>query len=249
MATRKDTGDRAFAVAGQGSRDHMEDEHVLLVESADPLRVLGAVFDGHRGGGVSRLARERFPALFREHVALGAAEAFRRTFACLDEEAASVAGGAAAAAFYLDGGEVTVANAGDAHVAHVTPRSATRLTDEHRLSNPKERRRIDGLGAAHDNLYVYLPGGDGLMVTRALGDREFRPVGVLGEPVVSSFPVRPGFLVAGSDGLWDAVGMRELSRLLLAITTARSAAKGLARLALEDRAGGDNVTVLAVRLD
>jgi len=86
---------------------------------------------------------------------------------------------------------------------------------------------------------------------------EILTAGVVGAAVASSFlyavwplvrpPEETDGLLPGGNG--HETRERELSRLLLAITTARSAAKGLARLALEDRAGGDNVTVLAVRLD
>ena len=56
----------AHAIADIGGRLEMEDEHVLEVGSEGPLRVLGAVFDGHGGSAVARLAARRFPALFRD---------------------------------------------------------------------------------------------------------------------------------------------------------------------------------------
>src|SRR6058998_3376216 len=72
----------AYAVADIGGRDTMEDEHVLLVEPSGPLRVLGAVFDGHGGKAVARLARERFPAIFLSSLgSAGPEAAFRGAFA------------------------------------------------------------------------------------------------------------------------------------------------------------------------
>src|SRR3990172_11964587 len=106
----------------------MEDEHVLEVESVKPLRVLGAVFDGHGGAFVAKLAAARFPSLFRASLSSGPESAFRAAYAAIHREARGLRGGTVAATFYIDGPEVFVANAGDAHNATGAQSSSPPLT-------------------------------------------------------------------------------------------------------------------------
>ncbi len=238
----------AYAVSDIGGRWEMEDEHVLEVESAKPLRVLGAVFDGHGGDAVAKLAARSFPALFRSFLRDGPEVAFRSAYASIHREARGLRGGAVAATFYIDGPEIFVANAGDAHIALVTEARATRLTEDHRITNESELRRIVGAGAAIWGPYVSLPSGSGLMATRTLGDHEFESIGVLAEPVSSRHRLEPGFLVAACDGLWDFVGTEELPALLKGLSTAEEAAGALAHEALHVRRTSDNLTILVVRI-
>ena len=241
-------GDReiAFATADIGGRAEMEDEHVLEVVSARPLRVLGGVFDGHGGVSVARLAKQRFGALFRESIASGPEIAFRAAYSALQKESAGMPGGAVAATFWIDGPTVAVANAGDAHVVAVAGDRTVRLTEDHRITNEVELKRVVGAGATIWGPYVCLPGGRGIMPTRALGDHEFTKIGVLSEPAVSTHRLEPGFVIAACDGLWDVMEPEELSGVLAGLSTARAAVERLRREALEVRKTSDNLTVLAV---
>src|SRR3990172_12577735 len=81
----------AHAIADIGGRLEMEDAHVLEVESVAPLRVLGAVFDGHGGAAVAKLAARRFQALFRESLGGGPEAALRPAPARLPPPAPGVA--------------------------------------------------------------------------------------------------------------------------------------------------------------
>jgi len=237
----------ACAVSDIGGRLEMEDAHVLEVESVAPLRVLGAVFDGHGGAAVAKLAARRFQALFRESLGGGPEAALRAALASIHREAQGMPGGAAAATFYVDGPRVAVANAGDAHVVAVSGDAAVRLTEEHRITNEAELQRVVAAGATIWGPYVCLPSGDGLMVTRSLADFEFERIGIVPEPVVSTHPLPPGFLVAACDGLWDVVAAEELPGLLRDADSAKEAANRLAHDALRVRHTGDNVTIIVIR--
>ena len=239
--------DIAYAISDIGGRDAMEDEHVLGVESVRPLRALGAVFDGHGGSAVARLARDRFPALFLASRASGPEAALRSAFAGIHRESRGLQGGAVAAAFYVDGPRVSVANAGDAHVVAVSGETATRLTEEHRITNEVELRRVVAAGAKIWGPYVCLPDGTGIMPTRTLGDHGFETIGILSEPAVSTHPVPADFLVAACDGLWDVMEPDEVPRILVGVDTAKEAAERLAHEALHVRSTSDNLTVLVVR--
>lgn len=238
----------AFAISDIGGRDAMEDTHVLEIESAHPLRILGGVFDGHGTDRVAQLAKARFPAHFRAALGQGAADAFRSAYAAVDRESEGMPGGTVAATFYADERNVVVANVGDAHVVSVSQGTAVQLTEDHRLTNERERERVVAAGATIWGAYVCLDDGSGLMPTRTLGDHAFREVGVLAEPTVSSHPMGTGLLVAACDGLWDVMQIEELPDVIGNATTAKLAAERLAQEALRVRRTLDNLTVLVVRV-
>lgn len=240
----------AFALADIGGRMEMEDEHILELESVDPLQLLAAVFDGHGGRDVAALARDRFSPLFRGALARGHGPegAFRTAFSVVDEEAKGLEGGSVAVAVSVSGAEIVVANVGDAHAALVWETGARQLTVDHRLTNEEERRRVTAAGAEIWGPYVCLPEGPGLMPTRSLGDYAFRRIGVLADPAISRHPVRPGFLVVACDGLWDVLSPEDLPLFVKGAGTARTVVHRLAHEALEVRRTSDNLTVLAIRL-
>ena len=163
-------------------------------------------------------------------------------------ESEGLAGGAVAATFWIDGPRVTVANAGDAHVVAISGDRASRLTEEHRITNDAELRRVVDAGATIWGPYVCLPDGRGIMPTRTLGDHELRKIGVLWEPAVSAHALEPGFLVAACDGLWDVIEPAELPTIVRGLSTATEVTERLAREALDVRRTSDNLTVLAVRI-
>src|SRR2546427_4692749 len=105
----------AHVVADIGGRAEMEDEHVLEVDSVHPLRVLGGIFDGHGGTSVARLAKTRFPSLFRAALASGLEAAFRSSYAAIQKESEAMAGGARAVAVRLDCPPVALAHPGGGH--------------------------------------------------------------------------------------------------------------------------------------
>jgi serine/threonine protein phosphatase PrpC len=238
----------AHVVADIGGRAEMEDEHVLEVDSVHPLRVLGGIFDGHGGTSVARLAKTRFPSLFRAALASGPEAAFRSAYTAIQRESERMAGGAVAVTFWIDGPRVSVANAGDAHVVAVSGDRAMRLTEEHRITNEAELKRVVGAGATIWGPYVCLPDGRGIMPTRTLGDHELTKVGVLSEPATSTQALEPGFLIVACDGLWDVREPGELPEVLHGVPGARQAAEAIAHDALRVRRTGDNLTVLVVRV-
>src|SRR3989442_4589452 len=111
----------AYAVAAIGGRESMEDEHVLELESSRPLKVLGAVFDGHGGVEVARLAKARFSALFRDALPAGPTESLRRAFAAIHREAQGLRGGAGGVGVFIDRFSLGGAEAGDGHAVGGVP--------------------------------------------------------------------------------------------------------------------------------
>jgi serine/threonine protein phosphatase PrpC len=104
------------------------------------------------------------------------------------------------------------------------------------------------MGARLDPPYV-VRGDHGLMMTRSLGDRWFRPVGVIGEPEVVHHAIGADdvALVAATDGVWDVLGVEDASRVVRHAATAQAAAQALVDAALAADTH-DNVTAVVLRL-
>lgn len=129
---------------------------------------------------------------------------------------------------------------------------ALRLTADHREETPSERARVLAAGGVFQGGYVVDPRHPrrGLMVTRALGDKEMARAGVIATPEVGALDVEDalGFVVA-TDGLWD-VGGRDADAVVARVLRrgagegcdARGVAERLVAL-VGERRGHDNVTV------
>ena len=143
---------------------------------------------------------------------------------------------------------MTVANAGDSHVALVSRGAVEQLTTDHRLTTEAEHRRVVAAGARIEGPYVCLRRGFGLMCTRSLGDRDFRKIGIIAEPDVSIRALGPEdeWIVLGTDGVWDGLAPEAVADLVRSAATAKAAAEGIRDSALD--ANTDNVSVVAIRL-
>jgi len=235
---------------GQGPRDHMED--FVRVESAftgrsDRLYV--GVFDGHGGEAVAHRAAGDLHGLLAAELQAGLppAEAFRRAFQTFDDSVAGEQGGAVAGVLVLEGDRLWVANTGDVTILLVSEGTERVLSGDHRLTNEGEYARLKAAGAIIRAPYAFMPGGEGLMPTRSLGDRPFRSIGVLATPDVTSLALTPrdSYIVVGSDGVFDPLEASTVARLARASNTANLAADRIISEALA--LGDDNVTVVAIR--
>lgn len=217
---------------------------------ATPHGLLAAVYDGHGGAGAAEHAAAGLPGavLAALEAGLAPADAFRRAFGELDAAITDEACGTTVAALLAAGPVVTTAHVGDSRILRVARRTAAALTRDHRLDAPEERARVLRMGAELEPPYV-MRGDRGLMMTRSLGDRWLRPVGVIAEPEVAVHALGPDdlALVAATDGLWDVLGGDEAARLVRVARTARDAAEALVEAALLAGAR-DNVTAVVVRL-
>jgi serine/threonine protein phosphatase PrpC len=225
----------------------MEDRWAV---QAGPDSLFGGVYDGHGGvAAAARAAADLHRALFR---LLGSGEApaaaLRQAIAEVDAAIGDADCGTTAAVFLLAESTLTTAHLGDSRIVLVRREGVETLTRDHRLDDPEERARVLRTGAEIEPPYL-VRGGRGLMVTRALGDRWFRPVGVVAEPEIASRSLAGDevALVAATDGVWDVLAAEDAARIARPIPNAHAAADALVQAAL--RAGAhDNLTALVVRM-
>lgn len=162
--------------------------------------------------------------------------------------------------FSLDGASehrafATVANVGDSHCYVAQSSQLTRVNEDHRAgANKHENARIEASEGwelsrkadAKGPLRLF-PGG--LMMTRSLGDAE-AGAGCLGEPSITRLCTSTARVVLASDGLWDALGMKDISKLTLGKLDNEQCCKHLVQLASkrEGKKFGDDVTVTVIDL-
>ena len=235
--------------AAQNRRDHMEDfAHVERDFLGRPDGLYVGVFDGHGGAGVARRAAAEFHrTLAAEMASAPPDQALPRAFRAFDEAVAAEPSGAVAVVAVLLGPFLAVANAGDSHAILVSPSRTELLTMDHRLTNEEEFRRVVAAGARVQGPYACLPDGAGLMCTRSLGDRAYRGIGIIVEPVVCArtLTAEDEWIIAATDGVWDGLEPAAVGQLAREASTANGAAGAIRDAAVD--ACGDNVTVVAAR--
>ena len=190
------------------------------------------------------------------------ADALARAFDDVDAQflARDVHSGATATMCVVNGRHVHSAAVGDSLATLDCGHGCApvRLTPEHRLdTSASERRRVEERGgevratAFEDGKPVgplrVWPGG--LAVSRSIGDRDGKKGGVSSVPEVSQVLIpdsQPGYrLVLASDGLWDAVTVKQAAQCGAKLGTGPCAA-ALCKLAQKQKDNRDDITVLVV---
>lgn len=210
----------------------MEDEYFVT----DGGR-FAAVFDGHGGGGVSSLLRDRLYKLMNQHLKSSlefqdnstnrpslpsSVAALRSAFQQIDAEillddTLQYQGSTAVAVLVHEGddGHKTIlsANVGDSRAILSRNRRAVNLTRDHKPNDEREKARIMAMGETIEwDHYCKVHRVRNLSLSRAIGDRFAKPV-VTGEVEIKHFPeVNEGdeFFMLASDGVWDVMDSQDV---------------------------------------
>tara|TARA_B110001452_G_scaffold256952_1_gene250741 strand:- start:1267 stop:2688 length:1422 start_codon:yes stop_codon:yes gene_type:complete len=148
---------------------------------------------------------------------------------------------------------LTCANVGDSQSILVLPDGlATPLSVDHRLeANLEERERIERCGGRLGRANVGgVPGGPlrvwpgGLAMSRALGDPDCEGTGVVAEPSVSQVQMPPegGRVVLCSDGVWDALSVEQVAKIVRKAASPAAAAETVVARAIKARGLRDDTT-------
>jgi len=229
----------------QRRRRYMEDRHTAGDVAGGT--VLG-VFDGHGGAAVAEHAAAEALAAIHAALARGldGEPLWRAVFAGLDADAQEC--GSTATLVLVRGSEVSAAWVGDSRALLVSATGREVLTPDHRLGRVDEHRRVTAAGAMILPPYACDPRtGNGLMVTRSLGDRALRSIGIVADPEVARARAGPGAVgvVVATDGLWDVVDEDRAAGVCRTLDPQAAAGRLVAEVA--ERDGRDNVTVLVAR--
>jgi len=251
------------ATAGRRGADRMEDRHVLCAREG---LTIAAVFDGHNGDACAEYCRTSLPSLLLHHWSQAvkqpspsspspAEAALHASFVAMHEgflrSVTADDSGCTALGIVCTPGRVWIANAGDCQCHLWRGDELLCLTEEHTAALPSERARVEAAGAevsatADGKLRV----GGIIQVTRCIGDRPLRKLGLTSEPQLHSFTPTADdkALILASDGLWDVMPPARV--LHCCNNTAKSPDMFAKRLLTEalDRGTDDNTSIVVVFL-
>uniref|UniRef100_A0A3B6KHI4 protein-serine/threonine phosphatase n=2 Tax=Triticum aestivum TaxID=4565 RepID=A0A3B6KHI4_WHEAT len=276
------TSVEADAAEDKGCRHTMEDAWVVLPDASmgSPGNLRSAhfaIYDGHGGRLAAEYAQKHLhphviaAGLPRELMNVKVAkkaiiEGFRKADESLLQESAkgNWQDGATAVCVWVLGQTVVVANAGDAKAVLArststdgegvvadtkSPLKAIVLTREHKAIFPQERSRIQKVNSF---MVPTLRLQGRIEVSRALGDRHFKKVGLIATPDVHSFEltVKDHFIILGCDGLWGVFGPSDavefVQKQLKETSSATLAVRRLVKEAVRERRCKDNCTAVLI---
>lgn len=229
----------------------MEDAHFLDLGFAGKGWVFAGVYDGHGGKYAAQYACQMLHKLFLSALNKGLTpqQAFVNSYETVSDELNGQESGTTAVNFLIKEGIVYTANVGDARAIVVGTQGVRQLTADHRLGNFDERLRIEKMGGQIGYPYVRR-GLLGIMPTRTLGDEYFKPVGVIATPSVDEYKIAPTdlMLIAACDGLFDFMSNEEVAGFARRFPDPAALVDALKDEVLVNRAGSDNLTIIAVSL-
>ena len=209
----------------------MEDEYFVTNGGR-----FAAVFDGHGGGGVSSLLKDRLFKLMNQYLRkdqelhgnfsrpslTSCVAALRSAFEQIDAEVLmddtlQYQGSTAVAVLVHEGddGHKTIlsANVGDSRAILSRNRKAVDLTRDHKPNDEREKSRIMAMGETIEwDHYCKVHRVRNLSLSRAIGDRFAKPV-VTGEVEIQHFPKADEgdeFFLLASDGVWDVMTSQDV---------------------------------------
>ncbi|XP_011019748.1 PREDICTED: probable protein phosphatase 2C 57 [Populus euphratica] len=264
---------RSGAWADIGFRSSMEDVYICadsfmsdygLKNATDGPNAFYGVFDGHGGKHAADFACYHLPRFIAEdedfpvEVERVIASAFLQTdsaFAKACSLDAALASGTTALAALVVGRLLVVANAGDCRAVLCCRGNAVDMSNDHKPTCSKERKRIEASGG-----YVYDGYLNGLLnVARALGDWHMEglkgsgsdggPLSAEPEFMTRQLTEEDEFIIIGCDGIWDVFRSQNAvdfaRRRLQEHNDPVMCSKDLVDEALK-RKSGDNLAVIVV---
>jgi len=212
-----------------------------------------AVFDGHDGSEASTKCAEELHGYLEPGKARAEMPAIFEKAYALMHKGMPQRGGACALTVLIRDNEIWVANVGDSRCVLLTASDVERLSVDHKPNDETEKRRIEEKGGKVEwdgkgKCWRIQPGN--CAVARALGDRSVPGVSQQPSVRMRALDASAKLLVLGSDGLWDEIDDKELTRHVLRYGTdgAHVLAQRLLKTCMEKRTSGDNTSIIVVYL-
>ncbi|KAI8919612.1 phosphatase 2C-like domain-containing protein [Entophlyctis helioformis] len=245
-----------------------------------PVHLFG-VFDGHGSEGHKAAAavKKAFPTIVKSLLSKilsnpteGLKEAYIQVHENLLEDSsidAYMSGTTAVVALLIEN-QLLVSHVGDSRLIKISEENGVytgqQITLDHTCDVTTEYERVKATGARVEQLQTgetvdgplrifkgSLP-YPGIVVTRSLGDSVATRLGVLHEPAVQTLALEPQdrCIVLATDGLWDALSVKEATDIVAQHSDAQTAATELTNTGLTKLINlklDDNTTTVVVRLD
>lgn len=236
-------------------RDYMEDRGKAIdCFNNNPNDALFCLFDGHGGGEVSKYLQENFHKEFKTLLPTNNLESEIITlFDTIDQKIKNsnfFHVGSTACIVYItkENGQriLYCANIGDTRCTLVSAYQGKRLSYDDRASDTNEYNRITNSGGIVFAGRVY----GQLMLSRAFGDWELKPYGVINVPHVLRMKIEDTdkYIVIASDGIWDVFQDDDIYRMSLQYNNAKDFCNNIIKDALL-RGTMDNISCFVVKLN
>lgn len=237
-------------ISEPGAQLKMEDTYYYKDIKSDGSQILAGVYDGHGGRQAAEYVRDQLPKLFFRELKKGRnpKQAFQVVYEEISSCLTNQESGTTAVNFYLKDNRLWYANAGDARLIVISNKGVKQFSQDHRLTNPKERERIVAVGGLIAEPYV-IKDNLGLMPTRTIGDEYFKKVGIIATPVVGQYKLqlKDYWILAATDGLFDYLDNQEVAKFIVKFNQANKAAASLKQEVLVKRGGRDNLTFILIK--
>ena len=236
-------------------RDYMEDKgRVIQNIKGDPNSSLFCLFDGHGGDQVSKFLQQNFCQYFKEmlpfnNVRDNLVSLFNNVDSKIKEKDFFNVG-ATACIIYItkENGQRCLysANIGDTRSVLISSNEYRRLSYDHRASDPNENERITKEGGFVFGGRVY----GILMLSRAFGDWELKPYGVLNVPHITRTNITNNdlYVVVASDGVWDVFEDMDIYEMSKGINNAKELCNNIVQKSIEN-GSTDNISCFVIKLN
>lgn len=227
--SKKKLGHSAWGhCALQGRRPNMEDRHVAT-QVSDEEKLVG-VFDGHGGIGAAEYAAATLTQNFKTNKAQTTTEKLIKAFETTDKnfltgyQFQKDDSGTTAVVAVVNRAtkKITIAHAGDSRALLIRNGKKMYATKDHKPNTLEERQRIERSGGSvltnnKGGRVVYMnprkpmDGVSLLAVSRAIGDRKHKTVGVIATPDIREIGTQKGdIVVLACDGVFDVMSNQEV---------------------------------------
>ena len=241
----------AGIVCEQGFRESIEDTYYLDTNFAGQGWIFGGVFDGHRGKFAALEAAHCLPQALLEQLERykNPVQALSVAYSDVAAELRSCYSGTTATTFLILDQTIYLGHVGDSRALIIDKQDFSQLSTDHRLDNHDERTRIEQSGAQIFYPYIYQD-GQGIMLTRTLGDCDFKDLGVIDTPSQSEHAItqQEKTMLLATDGLFDVLSNREIFQLTGNHHDPQLIADSLLDEAMLNRMSPDNITILTINL-
>ena len=236
-------------------RDYMEDKgRVIQNIKGDPNSSLFCLFDGHGGGEVSKFLQQNFYQYFKEMLPFNnIRDNLVSLFSKVDSKIKEMDYfnvGATACIIYItkENGQRCLysANIGDTRSVLISSNEYRRLSYDHRASDSNENERITKDGGMVFAGRVY----GVLMLSRAFGDWELKPYGVINVPHITRVNITDNdlYVVMASDGVWDVFEDIDIYEMSKGINNSKELCNNIVQKSIE-KGSTDNISCFVIKLN
>ncbi len=237
---------------------NMEDKGKSILNfNNDPNKLLFCLFDGHGGEEVSGYLQKNFPMIMKSYMSEDDSEEinFENLFKKIDKvfkNSKFFQMGSTATILYItqdilnNEKKLFCINIGDTKCILTHPKGSRKLTYDDLVSDETENHRIIKEGGFIKNGRVC----GQLMISRAFGDWQSKPYGVICTPHVTKIDINDDFkyVIMASDGVWDALDDLDVYKLSLSAENSKSLCNDIIQEAL-DKDSTDNLSCFVIKLN